>query len=239
MLIALEGIDGAGKHTQLELLAKALIERGIPCATVNFPVYNSFFGRLIERYLNGEYGALDRVDAHFSALLFAGDRLQMKGWLLETLESGKTVLADRYVASNMAHQGARVEGPERTDFLDWLRRLEYDAYGLPHEDLVLYLRIDADEAQQRAQARADREVPGGQIDLHEVSLDHLANAARLYDRLARGENWITVDCIDPATAKRRSPEEVHSLLKAAVEVRLARFRVQQALGDVPEEGPVE
>jgi dTMP kinase len=239
MLIALEGIDGAGKHTQIELLVKALTGRGIPCETVTFPVYNSFFGRLIERYLNGEFGALAQVDPHFSSLLFAGDRLRQREQIVEMLKSGKTVLADRYIASNLAHQGARVPTAERQEFLDWLRRLEYEAYELPREDLVLYLRIDPDEAQQRLQARAEREERNGQGDLHEADVEHLANAARLYDHLARAENWITVDCIEPATGERRTPEEVHRLVMAAVEVRLARFRAMQALAQAAPEGPKE
>jgi dTMP kinase len=228
MLIALEGIDGAGKRTQLGMLAKAIAERGIPCQTVSFPIYGSFFGRLVERYLSGEFGPLETVNPTFSALLFAGDRLAQKGVLQSALESGKTVLADRYVASNLAHQGARVAAGERGRFLDWLRRLEYEEFGMPVEDLVLYLRIAPEEAQQRAQERAWRRQ--GEADLHETSLAHLVDAARVYDQLARGDNWITVDCTETATGKRRTPEEVHSLLMAGVEVRLARFRAAQALG---------
>ncbi|HKM90196.1 MAG TPA: dTMP kinase [Candidatus Acidoferrales bacterium] len=229
MLLVFEGIDGAGKRTQMALLAAALAARNIPCETISFPVYQTFFGRLIERYLRGEFGPLDQVDPHFSAMLFASDRLKQRERMFAALQDGKTLLADRYVASNLAHQGARVQLAERGEFLDWLRKLEYGANELPTEDLVLYLRIDPNDAQNRALLR--RAGPAGRDagDLHESDLKHLSAAAALYDELARAEHWITIDCVEPATGHPRSPEEIHALVMAAVDVRLARFRAMQAL----------
>jgi len=229
MLIVFEGIDGAGKRTQVALLAAAIAKRNIPCETISFPVYQTFFGRLIERYLGGEFGPLDQVDPHFSAMLFAGDRLKQKERLVAALDEGKTLLADRYVASNLAHQGARVPPAERGVFLDWLRKLEYGAYELPAEDLVLYLRIDPNDAQARALLRRAGPAGRGGGDLHESDLKHLSAAAALYDELARADHWITIDCVEPATGRPRSPEETHALVMAAVDVRLARFRAMQAL----------
>lgn len=233
MLIVFEGIDGAGKHTQVTRLAAALVARNIPTEVITFPAYQTFFGRLIERYLRGEFGPLDHVDPHFSAMLFAGDRLKQKGRIVAALDAGKTLLADRYVASNLAHQGSRVPATDRAVFLDWLRKLEYGAYELPVEDLVLYMRIDPSEAQERMQIRRG---PAGRdgADLHENDTRHLAAAAALYDELARGENWITIDCVEPATGHPRTADEIHALVMAAVDVRLARFRAIRALG-VPEE----
>ena len=237
MFIVFEGIDGAGKRTQISHLAAALAARNLVCEAFSFPVYPTFFGRLIERYLRGEFGPLDQVDPQFSAMLFAGDRLKQKDRILSALEEGKTVLADRYVASNLAHQGARVPEAQRAAFLDWLRKLEYGAYELPVEDLVIYLRIDPEEAQDRmAQRRAGPPGRNGG-DLHEGDLAHLAAAATVYDELAREEHWITIDCVEPATGQPRSPDEIHALVMAAVDVRLARFRAMQALGAAGPDSP--
>lgn len=107
-LVALEGIDGSGKRTQLELLARALDVRGYRTLQVSFPRYESFFGKLVARFLNGEFGSVDQVDPHLSALLYAGDRLEAKPELESALAAGKIVLADRYIASNLAHQSERV-----------------------------------------------------------------------------------------------------------------------------------
>jgi dTMP kinase len=140
-LIALEGIDGSGKGTQLDLLASELDRRGLDTFRISFPRYESFYGKLVGRYLNGDFGSLDAVDPHLSALLYAGDRLEAKPEIEAALSAGKIVLADRYIGSNMAHQSARVPPEQREEFFAWLKRLEYGLYALPMEDLVVYLRV--------------------------------------------------------------------------------------------------
>src|SRR6202012_2512634 len=118
--IVLEGIDGSGKRTQLDLVAKAFTSRGIPFTQVGFPNYEGFFGKMVAQFLNGDFGSLDAVDPHFSALLYAGDRLESKPTIESALAAGNAVLADRYIGSNLAHQGARVPPEKRAAFLDWL-----------------------------------------------------------------------------------------------------------------------
>src|ERR1700722_14676848 len=140
-LIVLEGIDGSGKGTQLQLLANAFKSRNVPFTQIGFPNYQGFFGKMAGQFLNGDFGPLHAVDAHLSALLYAGDRWELKPTIEQYLAEGQAVLADRYIASNLAHQGARVAPAQRNEFLAWLKRLEYDVYGLAPEDLVLYLRL--------------------------------------------------------------------------------------------------
>lgn len=135
--LAVEGIDGAGKRTQIDLLCKLLEKRGVAFTRVSFPSYNSFYGRMVGRFLNGEFGRLADVDAHFSALLYAGDRLEAKKELERALAKGRVLVADRYVASNLAHQGARVAPKKREAFLKWLRELEYKVHGIPAEELIV------------------------------------------------------------------------------------------------------
>src|ERR1700686_2580055 len=136
-LIALEGIDGSGKRTQLDLLALDLDARGLATLRVSFPRYESSFGKLVARYLNGEFGSMEKVDPHLSALLYAGDRLEAKAEIESALSAGKFVLADRYIGSNLAHQSERVPSEDRDEFLAWLKHVEYGLYGLPVEDLVV------------------------------------------------------------------------------------------------------
>src|SRR5450759_5567760 len=124
-LIALEGIDGSGKRTQLDLLARTLDARGLATLRIGFPRYESSFGKLVARYLNGEFGSLETVDPHLSALLYAGDRLEAKGELESALAAGKIVLADRYIGSNLAHQTERVPPEHRDEFLAWLKPVSY------------------------------------------------------------------------------------------------------------------
>lgn len=219
-LIVLEGIDGAGKRTQADRLAEALAARGTPPVRLSFPNYESFFGRLVARYLNGAFGPLEAVDPHFAALLYAGDRLEARPAMEAALAEGRILLADRYIGSNLAHQSARVPPEEREGFLAWLRRLEYEVYHLPREDAVIYLRVPAAEAQRLVDTKASRDYTARQRDLQEASLAHLEAAAAAYDRLSEQMNWVRVECFDAARRAMRSPEEIHREVLAAVEARV-------------------
>ncbi|HXX44898.1 MAG TPA: hypothetical protein VEJ38_09230 [Candidatus Acidoferrales bacterium] len=217
----LEGIDGSGKRTQLEALTLAFARRGLAFSEISFPNYSGFFGKLVARYLNGEFGSLATVDPHFSALLYAGDRLESKPAIEAALASGKTVLADRYIGSNLAHQGARVRREKRGEFLAWLKQLEYAVYALPAEDLVVYLRVPVAEAHRLIGQKSGRDYTSLRHDLHEADVAHLEAAAEVYDELAREPNWLRIECFDAAAGTLRPPAEIHEEILAAVEARLS------------------
>jgi dTMP kinase len=219
-LIAVEGIDGSGKRTQVDLLTGALGARSHSVYSTGFPQYDSWFGKMVGQFLNGELGPLESVDPHFTALLYAGDRFEAKPKLESALSNGQIVLADRYIASNLAHQTARVAPDKRPVFLDWIEHLEYGIYGLPREDLVLYLRVPPAEAQKLVAQKSARSYTSAQKDLLEASLRHLEDAAAMYDSLARRPTWATVECFDPVRAAMRAPEEIAVQVLAAVESAL-------------------
>jgi dTMP kinase len=219
-LIVLEGIDGSGKRTQMDILVRALKAKGWPCLRLSFPHYEGFFGAMVRDYLNGRFGQMAQVDPHFSALLYAGDRLESKAKIEKALTTGKMLLADRYATSNLAHQTARIPPQQRRRFMAWLRKLEYQVYGLPPEDLVIYLRAPAVEAQQRAQRRAAHDPTRLRGDIQESSLDHLSEARRIYDELARQPNWVTVECVQPGSDSMRPKGEINEEVMAAVQSRV-------------------
>lgn len=219
-IIALEGIDGSGKGTQLDLLAGALEARKLPTYRISFPRYGSFYGKLVGRYLNGEFGTLDAVDPHLSALLYAGDRLEAKAEIEDALAAGKIVLADRYIGSNMAHQTARVAPEMREEFIAWLRHLEYVLYGLPAEDLVIYLRVPFEEAHRLVGLKAARDYTKLKRDIQEADIKHLEQTGIIYDRLATEANWVRVECMDEGSRKLRTPEEIHRAVMQCVESQI-------------------
>ena len=221
LLIALEGIDGSGKQTQLRLLENELTVRGHRVYSTGFPQYDSWFGRMVGQFLNGDFGPLENVDPHFTALLYAGDRFEAKPKLTQALAEGSIVLADRYIASNLAHQTARAPAAKRADFLTWIEHLEYNVYGLPRENLVLYLRVPPQEAQVLVARKSARSYTGAKQDIQEASLSHLADAADMYDLLSRRSPWATVQCFDAARGGIRLPEEISRDVFAAVEPLLS------------------
>ena len=109
-LIVLEGLDGAGKSTQIDLLQQLLASRGLRYEYLHFPRFDApIYGELIARFLRGELGAVDAVDPYVVALLYAGDRADAAPVIRRWLDEGKFVILDRYVYSNVAYQCAKSE----------------------------------------------------------------------------------------------------------------------------------
>ncbi|MGB9245202.1 MAG: hypothetical protein WCC03_17775 [Candidatus Acidiferrales bacterium] len=221
-LIVLEGIDGSGKRTQLDMLARSLSERNAPPSQISFPRYEGFFGKLVARFLNGDFGPLDAVDAHFSALLYAGDRYEARPMIESELAAGHTVLADRYIGSNLAHQGARVRREDRGEFIQWLKKLEYEIYSLPAEDLVIYLRVPVTEAHRLVGQKGARDYTKLRRDILESDIAHLEAAAEVYDRLAQQPNWVKIECFDAKAGALRSPDAIHAEILGAIETRFLK-----------------
>jgi dTMP kinase len=221
-LIAVEGIDGSGKRTQVELLTNALRQRGYAVQQTGFPQYESWFGKMVGQFLDGQFGNLESVDPRFAALLYAGDRLEAKPALDAALHDGEIVIADRYVASNLAHQGARCPREKREDFIAWVRHLEYAIYGLPKEHLVIYLRISPTQSQKMVLQKAARNYTSATHDLLESNLLHLEAAAEVFDSLAKHSPWTTIQCFDSLRDDMRTPDAISAEILSAVEAVLAQ-----------------
>jgi dTMP kinase len=215
-LIAIEGIDGSGKRTQVDLLEKALVANRHAVYSTGFPQYDSWFGKMVGQFLNGDFGALETVDPHFSALLYAGDRFEAKFRLETALNQGKIVLADRYIGSNLAHQTALVPAADRQGFISWIEHLEYNIYNLPREALVLYLRVPPRQAQELVARKSARSYTKNKQDILEASLRHLEDAAAMYDELSRRPNWATIPCFEETRGAMRPQKHIATEILAAV-----------------------
>ena len=150
MLIVLEGLDGAGKSTQVKRLKEYLTERCGALEYIHFPRYEApVYGDLIGRFLKGEFGSIEAVHPQLVALLFAEDRHRAAPLLREALDAGKVVLLDRYVYSNIAYQCAKLpQGPERLRLRNWIFETEYGDFNLPEPDLNLFLDVPIDFVEQ-------------------------------------------------------------------------------------------
>jgi len=223
LLIAIEGIDGSGKQTQARLLELTLKAEGIPVYSTGFPQYDSWFGSMVGKFLNGDLGSLESVDPHFTALLYAGDRFEAKSRLEAELNAGKVVIVDRYIASNLAHQVARARPEKRAEFLRWIEHLEYTIYGLPRENLILYMRIPPAQSQKLVERKSGRGYTSAKHDLQEKNLRHLEDAAEMYDMLSRSRPWATIQCFDAQNNCVRLPEEIAAETLLAVKPLLANL----------------
>lgn len=201
-LVVIEGIDGSGKTTQVNLLAEGLEAQKVPYEIISFPRYDdNIYGKLIRRYLEGEFGRIDQVNPYLMALAYAGDRLLAKPQIERWLSEGKLVLANRYTSSSKAHMGANLPEGKREEFFKWLDELEYKTNGMPKPDLTIILSVDPKIAQKNAL--------GGGPDIHEEDLRHLEEANKTYLDLAKKEKgWQVINCADGDRMK--SPQDIHS-----------------------------
>lgn len=210
-LIVLEGLDGSGKSVQFALLSEYLRKQNFPFMTVDFPDYQgSFFGRLVGRYLNGEFGDVYEVSSYVSSLLYAGDRLESQPKLAGWLAEGRWVLANRYVGSNMAYHSAKLPPEERSGFIAWLKRLEFEANRLPHPDLVIYLNAPVATSQRMVGQKDTRVYTGSSHDIHERNQQFLQVVSEQYLWLCDHElTWQRMDVCDEA-GNLRPREEIQA-----------------------------
>ena len=174
MLIVLEGLDGAGKSTQVRRLKEYLTERCGSLEYIHFPRYDApVYGDLISRFLRGDFGSNETVHPQLVALLFAEDRHGAAPAMRKALEEGKTVLLDRYVYSNIAYQCAKLQDlQERRKLRDWIFNTEYGDFELPEPDLNLFLDVPIGFVEQSLTAHRegqDRNYLSGAQDIHEAS----------------------------------------------------------------------
>ncbi len=205
----MEGIDGSGKSTQVELLKEYLASQGVAWEAVSFPRYgDNIYADLVTRYLEGEFGSLKEVNPYLISLAFAGDRLLAKPEIEKWLNEGNIVLANRYVSANKAHMGAILAGNQREEFISWLDTLEYQTNRMPREDLTILLKVAPKTGQKNVASRLS--------DLHEESIKHLEEANKIYLELSKKEtNWHVVDCMKEGEMK--SPEEIQQELLSILE----------------------
>ena len=185
MLIVLEGLDGAGKSTQLKAMQAYFKERRQAVNFMHFPCYETpVYGTLIARFLRGDCGAIDTVDPYLVSLLFAGNRYEMSSRIREWLDAGNIVLLDRYVYSNIAFQCAKLnDHAERTRLRSWILKMEYEHFGIPRPDINLFLDVPLSFVKEKLESPRqgeDRSYLEGKSDIHEASVVFQKTVREIY-----------------------------------------------------------
>jgi len=197
-LIVIEGIDGSGKGTQLEMLLKYLKERQIKYSYFDFPQYGkTFFGDFAGRFLNGEFGHFSRINPYLASFPYAADRWQVKDKIWHAINEGKLVICNRYTPSSI-YQAAKIKTSQRKKFLDWVETLEYEVFNIPRPSLVIFLYVPLILAQTLIAKKQPRiYLDNGKKDQYEKNLDYLEKVEKMYLKIARtNSNWVKIDCID-------------------------------------------
>ena len=199
MFIMIDGIDGSGKSVQSELLIERLKKEGRPVEIVSFPRYGNKSAGLVEEYLTGVYGTAEEVGPYRASIFYAVDRYAASKSIKDWLKEGKVVVANRYVSSNMGHQGGKIKDrEERKKFFAWNDDLEYNIFQIPRPDLNIILHVNAEIAQTLVKKKAERDyLKGGKHDIHEDDLNHLKNAEEAYLEMAKTfPNFFLIECVE-------------------------------------------
>ncbi len=174
VLISIEGIDGVGKGTQARQLYERLLSEGVDAELVSFPRYDTFFGKLVGAYLNGDFGALDVVPVEYATLLYALDRWHFWHTRAPRDQPHRSVLViDRYVPSNIAHQSVKVPAPKKGSFAEWTTALEYEVFSTPKPTVVILLDLPVRLAARQVLKKPRRSYTDQGQDIHERDGEYL------------------------------------------------------------------
>lgn len=222
MLVVLEGLDGAGKSTQVRRLRTYLESVCGGLEYIHFPRYSApVYGDLISRFLRGNFGSNEAVHPQLVALLFAEDRHGAGPEIREVLDKGGTVLLDRYVYSNIAYQCAKLDSEDESEALrKWIIDTEYGDFGLPRPDLNLFLDVPLGFVETNLKAEREGEDRGylsGRKDIHEADIAFQKKVRSIYLKQASlDKDFIVVDCSDE-DGGMLAPDDIFARIRTIVD----------------------
>ena len=227
MLVVLEGLDGAGKSTQVKKLRNYLESLYGSLEYIHFPRYDApVYGELISRFLRGDFGNNETVHPQLVALLFAEDRHGAAPEMKACLEDGKCVLLDRYVYSNIAYQCAKLSDPDEAERLrNWIFNTEYGNFELPIPDLNIFLDVPIGFVESKLKSQRsgnDREYLNGAQDIHEADIEFQKRVRGIYRRQCELDpKFIRIDCSDEY-GEMLSPSAIFAKIKDVVDNAINR-----------------
>lgn len=214
-LIVIEGLDGCGKSTQLELLPQNLLKNGIESKSVSFPDYDSNSSALVKMYLGGEFGKKPGdVNAYAASLFYAVDRFASykTNWGDYYNQDG-VIVSGRYTTSNAVHQTSKMDESEWQGFLDWLYDLEYNKVGIPKPDKVIFLDMPIEVSQKLLSGRYKGDE--AKKDIHESDTAYLDKCRKAAMFTAKYSGWTIIPC-----AKDGEPLTIEDIAKDILEETL-------------------
>lgn len=218
LIIIESGTDGSGKATQTQKLYEKLVAEGKKIRKITFPNYDSPACTLVKMYLKGEFGNnAEDVNAYAASTFYAVDRFaSFKTDWEEFYNNGGIIISDRYVTSNMVHQAVKMNNEnEREKYLDWLYDLEYNKYGLPVPDCVIFLDLSPDISEKLMKGRANKFTGEEEKDIHENNKEYLVNCYNNSLEIVNKYGWKRVKCNneDGIRSVENISEEIYKLVK--------------------------
>ena len=209
LYLVIEGIDGAGKETQTRLLKEYLKSLGKKVVTQSFPNYGSDGCKPVQMYLDGKLSkTANEVNAYQSSVLFAVDRFCTMTQLKKNIDNDSVVVFDRYVSSNMLHQGGKIHNDaELEKFLKWLEEFEFEVMKIPRPDKIFFLSVPPEISMKLIAERKNLKSMT-EKDIQESDENHLKNAFETGTKISKMFGWEIIDCVDKEKNNIRTKEDI-------------------------------
>ena len=212
-LIVIDGTDGSGKATQVELLREHLVKDGYIVKVVDFPeYYKNFFGKFIGHCLSEQYYSFLNIHPKIASVLYSADRWESNEKIKNWLKRGYVVIANRYISANQIHQGGKIANSKKREaFIKWLDEMEYEVFKITRPDITLYLSLPIDiilKLIDKRNGKMKRVYLKKNKDVHENDVQFLINSRKSAMWLVNKiPNFIKIEC--SVKGNIFSKEEIH------------------------------
>ncbi len=215
-IFVIEGTDGSGKQTQTQKIYERLLEENRKVFKTSFPNYDSQSSGPVKEYLNGNISKNpDDISAKAASMFYAVDRYITYKENIEKyyLDCETIILFDRYVSSNLLHQGGKIlkhtdDYSKLDEFASWISEREFKDLELPEPTQVFFLYVPVEYTLKLMKERENKFTHGSKKDIHEMDTEHLKNAAKSGLYLAKKLDWYIVDCVKDG--KLRTIDDIHN-----------------------------
>ncbi len=196
MFIVIDWLDGSGKGTQTKLVVARLEALWKKVLLLDYPRYWEKSAYFVEQYLNGAYGK--DLPPKLASIFYALDRFEDSFNFKDSIDEYDYIISNRYVSANMMHHGGKIKDPkERLEYISWLQNLEFEIFGIPQPDTVLFLDVPPEVSQKLVEKKEEREYIKWETnkDLHEADENHLRDAYVAAKHIvSHFSNWESIEC---------------------------------------------
>ena len=208
MFIVIDWIDWSWKWTQVKLVSEKLKSLWKKVLVLDYPRYWEKSAFMVEKYLNWDYWK--EIWPKLASIFFAIDRFEDYFEHKNDFDKYDYIISNRYVSAAMIHQAWKIQDmKEKEEFLSWIEDLEYNIFGIPRPDKIIFLNVSPETSQKLILNKKQREYLKWwkKMDLHEEDKEHLINAHKTALIVAeKNPDWVKIDC--EKNWEMRSMEEI-------------------------------
>lgn len=220
LIIIESGSDASGKATQSKKIYERLVAEGYQCMKITFPDYDNESSALVKMYLRGDFGTnANEVSPYIASTFYAADRYASYKTKWEKFyKDGGIIISDRYTTSNLVHQASKMEEEEKEKYIEWLYDLEYNIYGIPKPDEVIFLDVNPKVSKKLMENRLNKFTGQEEKDIHESNTEYLIKCYNNALSIADKYKWNLIKCSQ--NNGLRSIDDIHEEIYSKIKNKI-------------------